>query len=320
MNQIIGRISEIQKNSLYIRKDGEDILARCKGNYINNGIGELPVVGDYVKYVYNPSGESLVYSIEERKNVLKRPDQSGHAIGFVKTMLEQDMVANVDYLFIVTSLNHDYSVNRVARYVSMALSGDIVPVVILTKADLCDDIDSYVDDIRKLSDKVRVHPISAVTGYGMEALMQYMIPGITVALIGSSGVGKSTLVNALAGEELMKTSAVRESDSKGRHTTTYRHLFELKNGVVIIDTPGMREIGLIDVGEGLEDTFEDVKNLECQCRFSDCRHKSEPGCAIKMAIMNGTLTQKRYELYESLSQENNFVSGKKAQYVKRKSR
>lgn len=300
----LGRICEIQKNSFKIKFFEQELPAKLKGTFQNED-RELPVVGDYVTFIYNPIGDSVITSVCERSSVFKRPDQSGHAIGFVKTMREQVMIANFDYIFIVTSLNDNYNFNRVARYVSITLQGGGIPVVILTKSDLCTNPGRYVREIEDLSDKVRVHTISALYGIGLDELNEYMIPGSTIALLGSSGVGKSTLVNALAGEEIMKTSEIREEDSKGRHTTTYRQMIELKEGVVVIDTPGMREIGMCDVGEGIDQTFEDIVELESQCRFSDCKHDTEPGCAIKKAIENGELSRERYELFVNLHKESN---------------
>ena len=228
---------------------------------------------------------------------MQRPDQA-------KTGVMQYMVANVDYTFIVTSLNEDYSYNRIARYVSIVLEGNSIPVVILTKSDLCSNYGRYIREVESISDKVRVHAISALYGIGIDELQEYMKPGVTICLMGSSGEGKSTLLNAFAGQEIMKTSKVRESDSTGRHTTTYRKLLELPNGVSIIDTPGMREIGMSGTEQGINDTFSDILALESLCKFSDCRHETEPGCAIKAAIESGELSIERYTLYKSLSAEN----------------
>ncbi|WP_034444899.1 ribosome small subunit-dependent GTPase A [Butyrivibrio sp. AE2032] len=292
-----GRISAIQKNSFTIRYKDNDIPARLKGSFFEGEADELPVVGDYVNFIYNPSGESLIESVCERKSFLQRPDQA-------KTGVMQYMVANVDYTFIVTSLNEDYSYNRIARYVSVVLQGNSVPVVALTKSDLCSNYGRYVREVESISDKVRVHAISALYGIGVDELQEYMKPGVTICLMGSSGAGKSTLLNTFVGEEIMKTSGVRESDSTGRHTTTHRQLIELPNGVSIIDTPGMREIGMANTEQGIDNTFSDIIELECCCKFSDCKHDTEPGCAIKAAIESGELSLERYNLYRSLSVEN----------------
>lgn len=293
----LGRISEVGKNSYTIRFQGQEIAARLKGSFYEEDPEKLPVVGDYVTFQYNDQGDSRILSVCERKSFLQRPDQS-------KTGVMQYMVANVDYCFIVTSLNENYNYNRIARYVSIALQGGAIPVVILSKSDLCANVGRYVREVESISDKVRVHAISALYNIGLEELNEYMCPGNTICLMGSSGAGKSTLINTITGQETMKTSGIRETDDKGRHTTTHRKLIELENGVCIIDTPGMREIGMANTQEGIDDTFSDILELESQCKFRNCRHETEPGCAVKAAIKRGELSPERYELYRSLGAEN----------------
>lgn len=293
-----GRISEVRKNSYKIRFGEQDLPAKLKGSSFRDEEPEkLPVVGDYVTFLHNPCGDSVVLSVCERTSFLQRPDQA-------KTGVMQYMVANVDYTFIVTSLNEDYSYNRIARYASVALQGGSIPVVILTKSDLCANVGRYVREVESVSDKVRVHAISALYNIGLDELKEYFTPGTTICLLGSSGAGKSTLINAITGKEIMKTSEIRESDSTGRHTTTHRQMIDVGNGVCIIDTPGMREIGLAKADEGLDNTFSDIIELESRCRFSNCRHETEPGCAIKAAIESGELTIERYMLFKNLGEEN----------------
>lgn len=292
--QRLGRISEVQKNTYTIQYWEKEFPAKLNGSFYKEG-QEFPVVGDYVTFDYNPYGEARIVSLCERKSVLKRPDATIYK--------EQVMVSNFDYVFIVSSLNNEYNLNRIARYVSVTLQGNGIPVVILTKADLCEDPMPYIKEIEGLSDKVFVHVVSSVTGQGLKDLQSYMQSGKTIVLTGSSGVGKSTLLNALAGENRMKTGEIRRKDSKGRHTTTYRQLITLENGVTIIDTPGMRELGMCDVEEGIEDTFSDIVELEGQCKFRNCAHKSEPGCAIKQALEEGSLSEERWKLYQGLQKE-----------------
>lgn len=305
-----GRISEVRKNSFKIRYQEQDLPAKLKGSFYEEDPDRFPVVGDYVTFLYNPQGDSVILSVCERKGLLKRPDQA-------KAGVMQYMAANVDYCFIVTSLNRDYNYHRIARYVSVALQGGAVPVVILTKADLCTDAAQYVEEAASISEKVRVHAVSALYGSGLDELEVYFTPGTTICLMGSSGAGKSTLINAIAGAEIMKTSVIREDDSRGRHTTTHRQLIPLKNGVSIIDTPGMREIGMAEAEEGITDTFQDIAVLERQCRFSNCRHETEPGCAVKAAIERGELSRERYELYKNLGAENRRNYAKKKEISKR---
>jgi ribosome small subunit-dependent GTPase A len=305
----LGRISEVNKNSYKIRFWEQEIPAKLKGSFTADDPENLPVVGDYVTFIYNRYGDSTILSVCERSSLLQRPDQA-------KTGVMQYMVANVDYCFIVTSLNEDYSYNRIARYVSVALQGGVTPIVILTKSDLCNNVGRYVREVESISEKVRVHAISALCGIGLDELEEYLAPGTSICLMGSSGAGKSTLVNALAGEEVMKTSEIREDDDEGRHTTTYRKLIELQNGVCIIDTPGMREIGMANSQEGIDDTFSDIVELARKCRFTDCRHETEPGCAVRKAIEDGELSEERFELYKNLGAENTRNYAKKKQIAK----
>ena len=293
----LGRISEIRKNSFIIAFEGREFPAKPKGSFFGAAPEQWPVVGDYVSFILNPAGDSVILSVCGRKSLLKRPDQA-------KTGVMQYMAANADYCFIVTSLNGDYSFNRIARYASIALSGGVTPVVILTKADLCSNIYRYVREAEGMAEGIRVHAVSAKYGIGLDALAEYFVPGVTIALMGSSGAGKSTLINTIAGAEVMKTGEIREDDAKGRHTTTCRRLILLPNGVSVIDTPGMREIGMASADEGIDRTFSDIIALESRCRFRNCRHETEPGCAVRAAIESGELSPERLKLYRDLGKEN----------------
>ncbi len=305
----LGRISEVRKNSFVIYFDEQEVIAKLRGSFYEAEAVKLPVVGDYVKFIHNHSGDSVIQSVCERRSLLMRPDQA-------KTGVMQYMVANVDYCFIVTSLNDDYNYNRIARYASVALQGGAVPVAVLTKADLCTNVGRFITEVESISDKIRVHAVSALLDIGMEELAEYFAPGKTICLMGSSGAGKSTLINTIAGEEIMETSAIRESDSKGRHTTTHRQLIRLGNGAFVIDTPGMREIGMAGTEDGIDDTFADIIELESRCKFRNCRHETEPGCAVKAAIARGELSKKRLMLYQSLGEENTNNYAKKKEISK----
>lgn len=292
-----GRVIEVRKNRFVIDCGQQELPAKLGGRFYEQAAEQWPVVGDYVMFERNPAGDSVIRSVCARTGFLQRPNQA-------KTGVMQPMVANVDYCFIVTSLNEDYSYNRIARYAGVALQGGAVPVVVLTKSDLCREVGRYVREAESVSDQVRVHAVSALRGDGLAELEEYFVPGKTICLMGSSGAGKSTLINAIAGEEVMKTGAIRASDSTGRHTTTHRQLIRLKNGVSVIDTPGMREIGMARAEEGIEHTFADILALESRCRFRNCRHGTEPGCAVKAAIADGSLSRERWLLYRNLENEN----------------
>lgn len=302
------RVILVQKDRYLVRRADEELYCVLAGSLRYQD--EFPVVGDYVEVIPNPYGDSLIRAILPRKTVFCRPDRGGHADGFVKTMKVQPLVANIDYVFIITSLNSDFSVNRIARYAAMAAAGGAVPVAILTKADTCPDVEALEAQAAALSDNIKVVSVSACTGFGMDKLNACFKPGATIALLGSSGAGKSTLVNTLAGRNILRVGTIREKDSKGRHTTTQRQLIEL-DGVSFIDTPGLRELGMIDAGEGIADTFSDIAELTGQCAFSNCSHRTEPGCAIRRALEDGTLSPERWEMYARLEKENRWSMDRK---------
>ena len=288
--------------------------ARLGGSFrheITDAAG-VPVVGDFVTLRHNASGDSTITAVLERKSKFSRPDYAGHSAEYAKTILEQVIAANFDYVFIMVSLNHDFNVNRIARYLAAAKESGSIPVVILTKADLTEDYSEQLRAAESVAAGIDIVVVSAHTGYGIDRLAEYVKQGRTFVFLGSSGVGKSSLVNSLAGEEIMTVSGIREDDSKGRHTTTHRQLVLLKNGAMIIDTPGIREIGMWNAEEGLKETFSDVEQLLGTCRFSDCTHGSEPGCAILAAIEQGVLDEDRWNQYLNLKKENRFVENKSA--------
>lgn len=296
------RVAEVQRERFTLIENGTETGGRLNGSLLNSG--NFPVVGDYVEVIRNPFGDSLIVEINPRRSYLSRPDRHGHGDGYVKNLSEQPIAANFDYVFIVTSLNGNFNVDRIARYIALTLNGGGIPVAVLSKADLCGNAGEYVSQVKAISDKADVVAVSAATGEGLTDLEKYFQKGITIALVGSSGVGKSTLLNKIAGKEVMKTGGIREGDDKGRHTTTYRRLFTLNSGVTIIDTPGMREIGVCGADEGIDSAFADITELFKQCRFGNCRHDIEPGCAVKRALSDGTLSEKRWRTYQRLCDEN----------------
>jgi len=313
-NTIPGRVTEHQREKYTCVTPQGEVTASLKGIFYHNAEAreDYPSVGDFVLMQYNPSGESRIMELLPRKSKFSRADMSGHAAGYVKTIKEQVVAANFDYVFILSSLNADFKVSRILRYVTQARQSGGQPVVILTKADLAQDCDRPVVEVSYAIKDVPIHSISSHTGQGMEALTDYLQPGKTIVFLGMSGVGKSSLLNALMNQEVMAVSNIREDDSRGRHTTTHRQLFMLPSGAMVIDTPGMRELGLFDAGEGISMSFEDVEALFTQCRFNDCGHKTEPGCAVRAAIQNGTLTQERWSRYQAQVRENRFVDDKAA--------
>lgn len=302
------RIALVHKDRYLARSENEEVYCVLAGNLRYRD--EFPVVGDYVDIIVNPYGDSLIREIHPRRTVFSRPDRGGHADGYVKTLQVQPLIANADYVFIVTSLNQDFSVSRIARYAAMAVSGGMTPVAVLTKADVCPDVAQLTAQAEALNERLEVVAVSAYTGFGLEKVRAYFRPGVTIALLGSSGAGKSTLINTLAGSEVMQVGEIREEDAKGRHTTTHREMIDI-DGVSVIDTPGLRELGVIDAEAGLADTFSDIGELMQQCAFSDCTHRTEPGCAVCRALAEGTLAPERWEMYQHLAQENSWSKSKK---------
>jgi ribosome biogenesis GTPase len=233
---------------------------------------------------------------------------------------EQVNAANFDYVFILSSLNFDLNLNRLARYLTASFQSGGFPVFILTKADLlknADDLSANLAEVRKMARDVPVIAVSSKTGFGLDELSPFLEPAKTVVFLGSSGVGKSSLLNRLAGEELMEVKEIREDDSKGRHTTTHRQLFRLSSGALVIDTPGMRELGLWDSREGISLAFADVEELIAQCRFSNCTHETEPGCAVLAALEDGSLSPRQWKNYRAQVRESAFVLNHSA-YLKQK--
>ncbi len=293
---IPARVTAVHKERYEIVCEHGMTHARLKSKEYYNGNEVFPTTGDFVMIDYVPNGDSRIIATLPRNTFFSRRDPTpGRG--------EQAVAANFDYVFLMQSLNMDFNPKRLERYLTLAWQSGATPVILLTKADLVEDYWDYLTAVDRVAAGVNTHVVSAHTGYGLQRLNAYLQPGKTVVFLGSSGVGKSSLVNALAGEEIMTVNGIREDDSKGRHTTTHRQLIRLKSGVIIIDTPGMRELGMWDVSEGLGDAFADVEQFIGKCRFSDCKHESEPGCAIKAAIKAGELDISRWESYQTLKEE-----------------
>jgi ribosome biogenesis GTPase len=267
---------------------------------------DFPAVGDWVAVHGGPGAGSDKAAAVIHRLLPRRSAFSRAAAG--PTTTEQVIAANVDVVFVVTSLNRDFNIRRMERYVALAWESGAQPVIILSKADLVDDLQGSVLAAEAAAPGVDVLAVSVVDGTGMDRVASMMAPGRTVALVGSSGAGKSTLVNALAGQELMATAEVRLDDARGRHTTSGRHLLQLESGL-ILDTPGLRELGLLD-GDGIENSFADIAELANRCRFSDCGHGAEPDCAVTAALAAGRLERDRFDAYEKLVREARYAERK----------
>ena len=302
---------------LAVHKERYELIAargacfgRLKSSVYYGGGESFPTTGDFVLIHHNEYGDSQIVQTLARRSKFSRTDLSGHAEAYVKTVLEQVVAANFDYVFIMQSLNQNFNIKRLERYLAMAWQSGGSPAVLLTKADLLDDFTDQLRSAESVAMGAPVHAVSAKTGAGMDALSAYLKPAKTIVFLGSSGVGKSSLVNALAGEEMMTVKTIREDDSRGRHTTTHRQLIMLPSGAMIIDTPGMRELGMWGLSDGLHGAFGDVERYFGLCKFSDCRHQNEPGCALKEAVASGELRADRLDRYFQMMREARFVDDK----------
>ena len=299
----VARVTQVHKSGCRIQTESGERRAMLAARILNDDPVERPAVGDWVCYTPLEQDEALILDVLSRSSQISRK-ASG------RESREQVLAANVDWVFLVSSLNDDFNLNRLECYLTMAWQSGATPVVLLTKADLCDSPESYSAQVEALATEVAIMTISAVDGTGLESLSPFLQAGKTLIMVGSSGVGKSTLLNALLGEERQQTGNIRDSDQKGKHTTTHRELYRLPGGALVIDTPGLRELQLWGV-ESLEKTFPKIEALAEGCRFSDCHHENEPGCKLQAALASGDLDPRRYANYLKLRGEIRYLERKR---------
>jgi ribosome biogenesis GTPase len=299
----IGR--ENRQNYLAYFEHGE-IICEISGRYRydNNGRGNYPAVGDWVGVEVGPDrNRAIIHKLLPRKSAFLRKVAG-------KTTEEQVIAANIDTIFIVCGLDGNYNLRRIERYISLTWESGATPVILLNKADICSRVEECQNEVAEIAIGVPVYTISASQNQGIDVISEYILPGRTSAFLGSSGVGKSTIINSLAGEKILKVNEVSDMGSRGRHTTTHRELVILPGGGVVIDTPGMREIQVWGDEDGLHQAFNDIEELAANCHFRDCRHLREPGCAVRAAIDDGSLDSGRLKNYFRLMKELRYLASR----------
>jgi ribosome biogenesis GTPase len=305
---IPARVLVQQRGRFTLATEAGEIVAELAGRFAHEaGVGQYPAAGDWVACaVREAEGAGTIHGLVPRHSAFTRKGANG----------VQVVAANIDVALLTTSLNADFSLRRLERYLANTYECGATPVIVLTKADLADDVDGMVAEAEAIAFGVPVIAVSSLTGEGLDDLREHLKPGETAVVLGMSGTGKSTLVNALAGAEIMVTQAIIEEGARGKHTTTHRELVRLPSGALMLDTPGMREIGVFGADEGVDVLFGDIDALAGDCRFSNCRHEREPGCAIRVALKDGALDEGRWRSYVKLQKELAFEARKEDHHLR----
>ena len=309
---VICRVSMQEKGQYRIIAPEGERWAKISGKfrYESGTVSDYPAVGDYVQAELVGDGTAIIHAVQPRKSVFIRK-----AAGTGNT--EQVVAANIDTVFLCMALNNDFNIRRLERYLTAAWDSGAMPVILLTKKDLCDDLEDKVMEVESIAGGVDIITASSMEEDGIKQVEPYLVEGKTFAFVGSSGVGKSTLINKLLGEDRLETNGLR-NDDKGRHTTTHREMLFLPNGAIVIDTPGMRELGMWAAETGLSASFADIEALAAECRFRDCTHTSEPGCAVRKAIEKGELSEERLLSYRKLEAENSYSEDSQSYLAEKK--
>ena len=303
-DQALARVVSVHKESYMVTKGTDDVFAELSGKliYATDLSIELPTTGDWV-YVdfYDDDSHAIIHEVITRKTLLKRKT-SGKSIDF------QLIAANIDTAFVVQSVDYNFNLRRLERYLVMINENNITPVILLSKSDLLseDALQKIIDSIVEIAPQTQILAFSNQSGVNIQTIKDLLLPGFTYCLLGSSGVGKTTLLNSIIGSARFETKTVSKKESKGRHTTTSRELIQLDNGAMLIDTPGMRELGNMSVDAGIDETFSEIVELSLHCKFNNCQHVNEKGCAIQSAISEGSLSEKRYQNYLKMKNESAF--------------